>query len=411
MYIRRGIRSLRRRAVDQTPMSLNKRLQARLASIHPSTISRHSEVAEWAIRAAQQGSLSGSGSERAVLLAQHEGLMSELAVNFRSTWSGTWPRVLLHLPPPEVALAWSSNVRNILDGLRYLGIEADVLAWDSSIEESLERFHPNILMTIWHRDYLERIDWELIRRYRKRSPLLIGVNAPEEELYGSEIVDDLLRWSSSTRVSFFFKDRPKTYVQGSYPRLWAAGYEVISLDYGANPLLYHPVQGVAVDLDYVFLGSLHRDKWSRYLSHFSPILSRHAGFLLGPGWPTGPQTTLPSETHRFIYARAAVGLNLHHGAQLSTPVDMNERTYNLAAAGVPQVVDSPMLMKERFSDEAFFCANSAGEFQELFELALKDRREATRRASLAHEEVLKNHTMFHRLAEFLVDLEGIWEGT
>lgn len=401
------MKGLFRRAVDRTPFSVERRLQRTLGEIHPDTHLRHADISCWAeglSRVARDES--GEGGE---LHLQHRSLLAALDHRFGSRWEGNWPRILIHLPPPEKALAWASNARNMLECFRYMGVDAHALPWDSPIARSLETHRSNVLLTIWHHDYLVRIDWDAVAAYRANgSDLLIGINAPEEELYGSEVVRELISWSKDAGVSFFFKDRPREYAQSSYERFWEAGYDVLALEYGANPLLYHPVVGVPSDLNYCFLGSLHRDKWSRYLSHFGPILKRHPGFLMGPGWPTGPQKTLRPEAHRFLYGRAAVGLNLHHETQLRFPVDLNERTYNLATVGIPQVIDSPRLLGQRFSDEMVFRGDSAASFQEQFEFALADRNEAQNRVLAAHRHVMENHTMFHRLTEFLTDLDAVY---
>lgn len=404
-YVKGGFKGVARRAIDSTQFSVRKRLEKSLSRVHDQTISRHVAIVQWACRQAEVGADFGQQVRSEDLGKQHERLMKELDRRFRGALQSQSLRILIHLPPAEVALAWSSSVGNMLSCFDYLGIRAEALPWDAPVERMLTTFKPNVLLTIWHENYLKRIDWEAVAGFRQESPLLIGINAPEEELYGSKLVGQVLGWADKAGVSFFFKERPRAYLAGSYERFWDRGYEVVALEYGANPLLYYPVGGVEVDMHYSFLGSLHRDKWSRYLSYFGPILERHPGILIGPGWPTGLPRTLPAEAHKFIYARASIGLNLHHETQLKEPVEINERTYNLAAAGIPQVVDSPILIRERFSDEAFFRAESAADFQDLFESALSDPHEALRRASAAHQEVLMGQTMFHRLSEFADDLE------
>jgi hypothetical protein len=368
------------------------------------------DVVRWAESRVRDTERSGLQTpEEEVLLEQHRSLMSGLDDQFRGRMKRSWPRVLIHVPPPQVALAWSSTARNTIDCLRYLGIEAYAHPWNVPISKSLELHQPNVFLTLWPDTYLEQIDWEVVRRYRETSRLMLGINAPEEETYGRQTVDQLLEWATKSKVSFFFKERPQPYLARSYSGYWAAGYEVLALEFGANPLLYHPVAGVTRDLEYCFMGSLHRDKWSRYLSYFGPIIKERAGFVLGPGWPTGPCKTLVPEAHRFVYGRSLVGLNLHHPLQLRETVEMNERTYNLAAAGVTQVMDRPALLAERFSDDAFFVGDSPSEFRNNVSLAINNRDEAFRRALLAHDQVLRNHTMFHRLTEFLENVERVAE--
>lgn len=408
LYLRRGFKGIYRRLVDRTRFSVNQRLERAVLETHPATLLRHHDIATWAEdRARQHAEIEGSVCGEFV--ARHRSFMRDLTREFAGRWSHSSVRVLIHSPPPEKALAWASNMKNILDCLRFMGIAAERHAWDAPIEASLTKHRPNVFLTIWHDDYLRRINWSAITEYRAQSELLVGINAPEEELYGRDLVRELIRWSKKHGISFFFKDRPREYVSSSYGRFWDAGYDVVALEYGANPLVYRPVEEVAVDIDYCFLGSLHRDKWSRYLAYFRPILKGYRGFLLGPGWPTGPQKTLPPRTHRFIYARASAGLNLHHETQLKLPVELNERTYNLASAGIPQVIDSPLLLPQRFTDEMVFRADTPADYLKQFNVTLEDPCEARRRALNAHDHVLRHHTMFHRLSEFLADLNQVQE--
>jgi spore maturation protein CgeB len=100
-------------------------------------------------------------------------------------------------------------------------------------------------------------------------------------------------------------------------------------------------------------------------------------------------------------ARAKVALNLHIQNQIDWPSELNERTYNLAACGVPQLIDAPKLLFKRFQPDSFFVASSPAEYQKYFRFALNDPKEGQRRALQAQREVFEKHTIFHRAEAFI----------
>ncbi len=105
-----------------------------------------------------------------------------------------------------------------------------------------------------------------------------------------------------------------------------------------------------------------------------------------------------------ISAKTKVGLNLHLDYQINTINQLNERTYMLAACGVPQLVDNPAILSEHFSEGCFFVANNPKEYALLFEQILTDPQEAQKRALKAQREVFANHTTFHRMDSFVREL-------
>ncbi len=123
----------------------------------------------------------------------------------------------------------------------------------------------------------------------------------------------------------------------------------------------------------------------------------------GPGW-AGVKQWAPPPTHRFLYARAKVGINLHIQDSLDWPSELNERTYILAACGVPQLVDDAKLLSQRFSDDSMFVARTPREYNELFNEILANPELAQQRALKAQREVFKRHTTFQRAEGFALDL-------
>jgi spore maturation protein CgeB len=176
------------------------------------------------------------------------------------------------------------------------------------------------------------------------------------------------------------------------------------LEFGANPLVYCPVPAVTRDLNYVFLGSCHFEKLDRYWAYLKNVFAGWPGFIAGPGWKYARYIQLPEEFHRYLYARAKVGLNLHVPFQIDAPSELNERAYNLAAAGVPQLMDFPKLLPQRLGENSVYAARSPQEYLQMFHRILANPEEALDRASMAMEQVLSRHTVFHRAEAFIDEL-------
>jgi len=373
--------------------------------VHPLTKKRDTEIVELSLRARQavetlERPFESESNDELVSLGWklRQGVLNQFRDRYRNQAT---PRVLVHLPSKGVSPAGASLFGNLVESLQYIGINVLALSWEATeLPTALDQFRPTVLLTSDSRAYLEKIDWSLIRAYRKTAELRVGLTASLAE-YGNTPLDLRLEWARKNNVDFFYSFRTPEYLEGrkEYRPFFLEGYKILSVEFGANPLLYFPVEATR-DLKYVFLASSNPDKWPRYFEYLPPILKRYPGFLNGPGWSWSAQSSARGE-HRFVYARAQVGLNLHLQESIDWPNELNERTYILAACGTPQLIDSPALLPQRFSSDASFVAKNPKEYLGLFRDILGNPQEASRRARVALEEVFSKHTTFHR-AESLV---------
>lgn len=387
-----------RTLADFSPLGTKKRFERMSRGVHPQTLARHREISGWA---EEQSAIRGDSDPlKDDLVAEHHRLMESLRDRFHHSYAREGPlRLLLHLPAVGVSIAGYSVMRNLMDGFSFLGVPVKPLVWDQPLQPVLEDFRPSMLLTSWHPTVLAAIDWEMVSSYRRSNAFVVGLIAAEEELEGRTVVTEVLRSAQRLGVDFFYKEDPDTYLDQRYERYRDLGFPIVSLGYGANPFIYAPLVGVDRDLAFVFMGSAHRDKWRRYTTFFSDIFGESPGFLLGPGWPTGPPATMGHETHRYLYARGRVGLNLHHERQLTLPLELNERTYNLAVAGIPQLTDCPPLLAQRFDLGSLYVAESPSEYKELFHHVLRNPDEARVKALDAMKEAMSGHTVVHRASE------------
>ena len=338
------------------------------------------------------------------IVKQSYALTQEVRNQFRDKFSGNNDlRILIQLPPPSVSPGGYSLFSNLIDSLQFIGINTKSLDWHEPTAGALKDFEPSILLTSDDATYLNQIDWNEVGNFRKSHQLRIGLTASIQE-YGNTPLNERLEWARKNSIDFYYSFRSKEYVEAreEYKPFYEHQYEIINIEFGANPLIYYSVPSVERDIDFSFLASINPVKWKRYFEYLKPVFSNHVGFIDGPGWSFATDFKFKPKRDRYIYARTKVGLNLHLDEQINWACELNERTYMLAACGVPQLIDNPRILHSRFSKESLFIAETPRDYEDLFMYMLENPAEAERRALRAQREVLASHTTFHR-AETLVN--------
>jgi hypothetical protein len=385
-----------------------KRLREFQRRIHPKTWSGQEAVLRWVkARAADPARGDAEESDDPVVLRGRE-LRTRVLAEFRGRFAArTDHRVLLLLYSFGVAPAAYSLFRNLADALEWLGVPAAWWEPKQDLGPVLDAFRPTVFLANDPADYaperyLDYIDWRVLDDYRKANALKLGLVAgPYPQ--APAVLDARLRHARRLGVDFYFSFQAPAFVAEFHAPYRRHGFHVCSLEFGANPLVYYPVPAPR-DLPFVFLGSAHYEKLDQYRLYFGDLLASVPGFIAGPGWRGTAREQLPEPWHRFLYARAKVGLNLHVPFQLEAATELNERAYNLAASGTPQLTDAPKLLPERFTPDSLYVASTPREYRELFGRILARPEEARERALRALEQALTRHTVFHRADAFLHDL-------
>jgi len=331
-------------------------------------------------------------------------LKKQVEQEFRNMYAGrTDERILIQVPPPAYSPAGYSLFTNLAESLGFIGVPTRILGWDDDTATILESFSPTVLLTSDHLSYLVQIDWETIARYKTSKRLRVGLTASLEE-YDNTPLRDRLGWSAKNGIDFYYTFRDKGYVttRKGYQPFFDAGYSVVYLPFGANILHYSPVAGFERNLDYVIMAT----RKSEHITYMKYIARQYTGFIDGPGWKHVRDFRFNRARDRYIYARAKVGLNVHLPEQIDWACEVNERTYQLAACGVPQLVDHPKLLDSLFSQSSLYVAEGPAQYLDLFQNIIDHPEEAVQRALLAQQEVFSRHTTFHRADSFMQQLVG-----
>lgn len=313
-------------------------------------------------------------------------------------------RILIHVPDAHFSPAGYSIFTNLAESLSYIGIPTAILEWNADIDVALAQFMPTTFLTSDHFTYLERINWLDIQEYKKRLPLKIGLTTSLEE-YDNTPLMRRLQWAQQNEVDFFYSFRDEEYVhsRAQYRPYFEQNFPVLFLPFSANILHYYPVPGFKRDLNFALMASRKRE----HISYLKEIAAHYSGYIDGPGWQHVTEFTFNRDRDRYIYARTKVGLNVHLPEQLDWACELNERTYQLAACGVPQLIDHPKLIDKLFSPESMFIANNPKEYTALFQELIHNPELGQRKALLAQQEVFAKHTSLHKASAFIDQLSKL----
>ncbi|MBT8530886.1 glycosyltransferase family 1 protein [Polynucleobacter paneuropaeus] len=339
------------------------------------------------------------------LVIQGHELQLQILQAFSKQFSGkSDERVLIQVPSPSSSPAGYSLFSNLVESLNFIGIPSQALGWDEDSKQVIESFNPTTLLSSDHYTYLERIDWQHIKQYKVSRPLKVGLTASLAE-YDNSPLGERLQWAKTHKIDFFYSFRDEAYFNSrlEYKPFFEAGYQILSIPFGANILYYYPVPSIPKDLYYALMASRKRE----HISYMDQIARKYSGFIDGPGWNHIQNFTFNRQRDRYIYARAKIGLNIHLPEQLEWACELNERTYQLAACGLPQLIDRPLLLNKVFTEDMIFSAANPKEFTELFEYILKYPEIAQAKALKAQQEVFTKYTTFHRAASFIEQLKLI----
>ncbi len=236
-----------------------------------------------------------------------------------------------------------------------------------------------------------------------------------------ELVAELKRESRARWVNWFCDER-RTHASVStlaapYDEVFVAGSAVAEtgetvglpplryLPPGCDPSVHRPMRARdQFRANVVFAGTAtpHRERLLADLVEFGLA-------VWGPGWRRTKLRDycrgelLEHGDYIRAYAGASVAVNVQcaEGHEGEEP-GCNRRLFELAAIGVPQVVeDSPDIHRHFREGSEILVARSAGDFKGLLAEALQDRAWSEQVAAGGRQRALTEHTYMHRLAALM----------
>jgi spore maturation protein CgeB len=178
------------------------------------------------------------------------------------------------------------------------------------------------------------------------------------------------------------------------------------------PAWHHPVAPTAEEAarygaPLSFVGSRYP-----YRERFVRELGGYSLRLWGKGWTAAADPAIRAAAGPPVFGRdkllvyAASTLSLNHHHPMNDIVGVNTRTFELAAAGAPQVVDLKEDLTALFKPgEEVIAYQDVGELRRQLDHYLAHPDEARAIGDNARRRALAEHTLAHRIDEMLVAVE------
>ncbi len=277
---------------------------------------------------------------------------------------------------------------------------------------------PSLLGRLTGRDLPRQIERALIDQDPELVIVAGGTVIDERMLEG-------LRGLSRARWINWLPDDLRTATEAAqrarpYDHIYAVGTDVAAeiherlartvdvLAFAADPSVYRPIRSTGEYRASVVFAGRATPRRERLLSG----LVRHGLAIWGPGWRSTAlkdycRGEAPS-TAEYIkaYSGASVAINIHHMAVEGDPREAacNQRLFELAALGLPQVVDDRGDLPRCFAPEReVMVYHDAASLQEAVQYLLEEPERAEVMGAAARSRLLHDHTYMHRMRHLLQD--------
>lgn len=193
-----------------------------------------------------------------------------------------------------------------------------------------------------------------------------------------------------------------------------AGLDYHYLPLGTDPEIMRPLQTVHKRLyDLVFAGSLeHRLGCEPFVTEILQNTNARTDLLLTTG---GERFGIPAQTVTWgpvlnlLYNLSKVGVNFHSAEQkqgAGKRLDLNNRVFDLAAAGCFQISDNVAAVRECFAADEVLAFDDPNEWMEAALYYCSHPEETLNFRERARERVLNEHTWDHRASQLLKWIEA-----
>lgn len=323
---------------------------------------------------------------RQELVLLNESLRTSLLDQYRNSYEKAGLRVLLHSPSSSMGALYYI-FESWYQCLNFMGIETKLAIAGYPIDELVESFNPNVLLSVDVPQVAGTINWRFLYGHLNRHRLLIGLcsefHAPQQ--------------NADFYVTFHLDPRRDK-------QLGRLALPILSLPFAFNPLLHRMLPAHPV-FDYAFVGTNSPIKLQQTQEYLLPIVTTFSGILAGTGWP-GRFSNLNQADASFLYNFAKVCPNYHLQAQKATYNEVNERTHVLQACGAFQLCDLPMAAPDVYNEDELVTAKSPAEFATLFRYYLDEpeqRNEIVRRGMVRAWGAYSQFHVLKRFVEFAAE--------
>lgn len=318
---------------------------------------------------------------RGELVRLNEDLRKSLLAEYRNAYDHVGLRILLHSPPSSMGALYYI-FESWHQCLNFMGIETKLVIAGYPIDEVVESFNPNVLLSVDVPQVAGSINWLFLFEHLNRHRLLIGLCSEFQ--------------TQPQAADFYVTFHLDPQRDKQLSRLESP---LLSLTFAFNPLLHRMIPAQSL-FDFAFVGTNSPIKMAQTQEYLLPIVASYSGILAGTGWP-GRFTNFNQADASILYNFAKVCPNYHLQAQKAEYNEVNERTHVLQACGAFQVCDRPVAAHDLYSEDELVTASSPTEFAALFQHFLGEPEQRNEIIKRGMTKAWGAYSQFHVLRKFI----------
>lgn len=341
-------------------------------------------------------------------------------------------RIVYHNPLYDTIYAQ----RTVYNGYKnaFLDLKHDFVGYSvHSLPFLLDSFRPQIFITSSHFLYRKYLDFELLKKYRKkgmvlftkidfwRSPISKRINEARSLKYDTES-RTLMKKGLLGDVYFHVVEQEDPRMEG-FERETGQTFHTIPLA-ADKTVLEKSVFQPRFQADISFVGTYLSDKRRFFKEYVFPLRQCYDLRLYGQDWSAGgrmagwfqragqyfnipgfrslqkPKLTLEEEGH--VYISSKICLNVHEEYQRKFGGDCNERTFKIPMSGGFEITDDVSCIRKYFvNDKEIVIAASKPEWFDKIDFYIRNPNKRSRIIDAGKKKVLEQHTYHHRVGRIL----------
>jgi len=335
--------------------------------------------------------------------------------------------VLYQIPFLETVYA----LRFVYDGYRTAfgdrGHKFRPLTAGDNLEEVLDSYQPDILITILNKYYLKFLDLELLKKYRKKGLVVFNQIRPwkhQTSQFGAQALESkpglikLIKNGLAGDILFHWLEQDDPAMEGFTE---TTGYPFYTILMAADVNKYYHDYDEEYQADISFVGSCLPTKRDFIKKHVFPLMKKYNVRVYGVDWtltsrmlgyiqkagqyfnikPLIGIRKVPLLADRKVYSSSTISLNIHENHQRKFGSDFNERTFKIPASGGFEICDNVKVIRKYFNEDELVVAENTADWFEKIDYYIRNPEKRIPIIEAGRRKVLREHTYHNRVKQII----------
>lgn len=343
-------------------------------------------------------------------------------------------KILYHIPFSNTIYAGRTIYHGYKNAFIDMGHEFRTWTALDDVEEVLDLYEPDILMSGFGTYSLKYIDLPRVKKHKDRG-MKVFVSAPfwKSPLSKLRINENPSLCENAEHIDIIKQGYGDVYynvceqgderMEGFEETL---GYKHHTIPLAADKTMIYPEFNQRFKADISFLGTNLPEKRPFFMERVYPLAKEYDLKLYGQDWTTkdkligytqkfGQYFNIPGlrsvqkpkiqlEEERQIYSSATISLNIHEEYQRRFGKDCNERTFKIPLCDGFEIVDDVECIRKYFKEgEEMVIAKDKDDWYDKIRFYMNKPEERKKIANAGKKRVLESHT-YHNRVDTLIEL-------